>query len=116
MSEIMTYPIDNQPYDLATEEFETEHEHQQYYDDDENLSEVSIIYDEENILENEHSNIDFDLINDMKDAQRLGMTLDELYNMYNEINNHQEEICNYAPEWPFDHSSGYQDEGLEECM
>jgi hypothetical protein len=44
------------------------------------------------------------------------MTLDELYNMYNEINNHQEEICNYAPEWPFDQSNGYQDEGLEECM
>ena len=116
MNEIMTYPIDNQPYDLASEEFETEYENEQYYNDEDNLSEVSNIYDEESILENEHSNIDFDMIDDMKEADRLGMTLEELYKMYDEINNFQEDIRDYAPEWPFDHSSGYQDEGLEECM
>lgn len=55
------------------------------------------------------------MIDDMKEADRLGMTLEELYKMYDEINNFQEDIRYYAPEWPFDHSGGYQDEGIEEC-
>lgn len=106
----MIYSFANEPYDLACEEFHSDNE------SDDELSVISYVYEEDDILENEHSNIDFDMIDDMKEADRLDMTLEELYKMYDEINNFQEDIRDYAPEWPFDHSSGYQDEGLEECM
>ena len=106
----MIYSFANEPYDLACEEFHSDNE------SDDELSVISYVYEEDDILENEHSNIDFDMIDDMKEADRLGMTLEELYKMYDEINNFQEDIRDYAPEWPFDNSSGYQDEGLEECM
>ena len=106
----MIYSFANEPYDLACEEFHSDNE------SDDELSVISYVYEEDDILENEHSNIDFDMIDDMKEADRLGMTLEELYKMYHEINNFQEDIRDYAPEWPFDNSSGYQDEGLEECM
>ena len=109
MNEIMIYSFANEPYDLACEEFNSDNE------SDDELSMVSYVYEEDDILEYECSNIETDMIDDMKDADRLGMTLEELYKMYDEINNFQEDIRDYAPEWPFDRSGGYQDEGIEEC-
>ena len=88
----MIYSFANEPYDLACEEFHSDNE------SDDELSVISYVYEEDDILENEHSNIDFDMIDDMKEADRLGMTLEELYKMYDEINNFQEDIRDYAPE------------------
>ena len=77
----MIYSFANEPYDLASEEFHSDNE------SDDELSMVSYVYQEDDILEYECSNIEVDMVDDMKEADRLGMTLEELYNMYQEINN-----------------------------
>lgn len=53
--------------------------------------------------------------NDIQEAKRLGMSLEDLFKMYQEINKY---VCNEpedTSEWPFDYNDlGYYDEGMEE--
>jgi len=53
--------------------------------------------------------------NDIQEAKRLGMSVEDLFKMYQEINNY---VCNEpedTSEWPFDYNDlGYYDEGMEE--
>ena len=52
--------------------------------------------------------------NDVAEAKRIGMTIEELFKMYQEINNYVSNEPEYMPEWPFDYGLGYSDEGMEE--
>ena len=52
--------------------------------------------------------------NDVAEAKRIGMTVEELFKMYQEINNYVSNEPEYMPEWPFDYGLGYSDEGIEE--
>ena len=55
---------------------------------------------------------------DIKEAERFGVTVQELFKIYEEINNYDqyEPYCNCEewPKWPY--GGGYEDEGLEESM
>jgi hypothetical protein len=54
---------------------------------------------------------------DIKQAKDLGMTVEDMFKMFEEINNYESDEPDYSPEypeWPFDRNSGYCDEGFEE--
>ena len=82
------YEVKNDIVDIVTEEF---------IDEDNELPEICS-YDD----------------NDIKHAKDLGMTVEDMFEMYEEINNYESDEPEYAPEWPFDRNSGYCDEGFEE--
>ena len=45
------------------------------------------------------------------------MTVEDMFKMFEEINNYESDEPDYSPEypeWPFDRNSGYCDEGFEE--
>ena len=54
--------------------------------------------------------------NDVIEAKRLGMSVEDMFKMYEEINNYISNEPEYTPEWPFDYGLGYCDEGLEESF
>lgn len=54
--------------------------------------------------------------NDVIEAKRLGMTVEDMFKMYEEINNYVSNEPEYIQEWPFDYGLGYSDEGLEESL
>ena len=54
--------------------------------------------------------------NDVLEAKRLGMSVEDMFKMYQEINNYISNEPEYTPEWPFDYGLGYSDEGLEESF
>jgi hypothetical protein len=57
------------------------------------------------------------MLEDKREATKLGMTVEEMYNMYNEINNISDEDSGYYPEWPIDYLiDNYMDECSEESM
>ena len=98
----------------------------EFDDDDDMLSEVSTVcYDETDHMEWDGSktlgigevcpfNSD-----DFKEAHRLGMSVCDMFKMYDEINNHVDEDDyknNCPPEWPLhlDVRGTYEDEGFDE--
>lgn len=54
---------------------------------------------------------------EIRQAEQFGVSVDELFKIYEEINNYEpdEPSCN-CEEWPIWNSQGYEDEGLEESM
>ena len=57
------------------------------------------------------------IIDDIVEAAALGMTVDEMYAMYDEINNHDFNNSNDDyEEWPYCLNNMYTDEGNEESM
>ena len=94
------------------------------YDDDDMLSEVSTVcYDETDHMEWDGSKtIGIGEVcpfnsEDIKEANRLGMSVCEMFKMYDEINNHVDEDDyknNCPPEWPLHLNMGgtYEDEGF----
>jgi len=94
------------------------------YDDDDMLSEVSTVcYDETDQMEWDGSKtIGIGEVcpfnsEDVKEAHRLGMSVSEMFKMYEEINNHIDEDDyknNFPPEWPLhlNMRGTYEDEGF----
>jgi len=54
--------------------------------------------------------------NDVIEAKRLGMSVEDMFKMYQEINDYVSNEPEYSPEWPFNYGLGYTDEGLEESF
>ena len=54
--------------------------------------------------------------NDVIEAKRLGMSVEDMFKMYEEINNYISNEPEYTPEWPSDYGLGYCDEGMEESF
>ena len=54
---------------------------------------------------------------DIREAQQFGVSVEELFKIYEEINNYDDEYdhCN-CQEWPNWTDGGYEDEGLAESM
>ena len=58
-----------------------------------------------------------DIVDDIVMADSFDMTIDEMYTMFDEINNREEEQDEECEEWPFSFSYGnYVDECSEESM
>ncbi len=75
---------------------------------------ISIIASElDNIIENIIIYTD----DEIKQAEQFGVSVEELFKIYEEINNYEpdEPSCN-CEEWPIWNGQGYEDEGLEESM
>ena len=54
---------------------------------------------------------------EIKEAQQFGVTVEELFKIYEEINNYEpDEPSSNCEEWPVLGWNGYEDEGLEESM
>ena len=94
------------------------------------ISQVEILKDDEDIdttacvcgdISESDNSIESIIIyteDDIEEAKRLGMSVEEMFEMYDEINNFEtdEPECN-CEEWPnFGSNNGYEDEGLEESM
>jgi len=94
------------------------------YDDDDMLSEVSsVCYDETDHMEwDGNKTIGIGKVcpfnsEDVKEAHRLGMSVCDMFKMYEKINNHVDEDDyknNCPPEWPLhlNLSGTYEDEGF----
>ena len=93
------YSVDNDVVDVISDEFYSSSSESEDELENKNVSSEISPYDEEDILE----------------AKRLGMSLEDMFIMYQEINNCVSDEPEYTPEWPFDYyQSGYCDEGTEE--
>ena len=96
------YDIDNDAVDIISDELSCsscESNENEIEETKSNLSEISP-YDNNDVLE----------------AKRLGMSVEDMFKMYQEINNYISNEPEYTPEWPFDYGLGYSDEGMEESI
>ena len=91
------HEVKNDVVDIVTDEFSDNEEDEIDSTVETSLSEISP-YDE----------------NDIKEAKALGMTVEDMFKMYQEINNYESDEPDYSPEWPFDNRNNYCDEGFEE--
>jgi hypothetical protein len=101
-SSFQLYDIDNDAVDIISDELSCsscESNENEIEETKSNLSEISP-YDNNDVLE----------------AKRLGMSVEDMFKMYQEINNYISNEPEYTPEWPFDYGLGYSDEGLEESF
>ena len=101
-SSLQLYDIDNDAVDIISDELSCsscESNENEIEETKSNLSEISP-YDNNDVLE----------------AKRLGMSVEDMFKMYQEINNYISNEPEYTPEWPFDYGLGYSDEGLEESF
>jgi hypothetical protein len=101
-SSFQLYDIDNDAVDIISNELSCsscESNENEIEETKSNLSEISP-YDNNDVLE----------------AKRLGMSVEDMFKMYQEINNYISNEPEYTPEWPFDYGLGYSDEGLEESF
>ena len=101
-SSLQLYDIDNDAVDIISDELSCsscESYENEIEETKSNLSEISP-YDNNDVLE----------------AKRLGMSVEDMFKMYQEINNYISNEPEYTPEWPFDYGLGYSDEGLEESF
>jgi len=99
---LQLYDIDNDAVDIISDELSCsscESNENEIEETKSNLSEISP-YDNNDVLE----------------AKRLGMSVEDMFKMYQEINNYISNEPEYTPEWPFDYGLGYSDEGLEESF
>tara|TARA_A100001015_G_scaffold311076_1_gene413600 strand:- start:1682 stop:1984 length:303 start_codon:yes stop_codon:yes gene_type:complete len=78
------------------------------------LSEVSSLCDEEE--EDELEKVLYYCEEDVKEAKRLGMDVEEMLKMYEFINSQVDDEQHYCEEWPSIINSYYEDEGMEESM
>ena len=101
-SSFQLYDIDNDAVDIISDELSCsscESNENEIEETKSNLSEISP-YDNNDVLE----------------AKRLGMSVEDMFKMYQEINNYISNEPEYTPEWPFDYGLGYSDEGMEESI
>tara|TARA_E500000178_G_scaffold223038_1_gene219996 strand:- start:755 stop:1090 length:336 start_codon:yes stop_codon:yes gene_type:complete len=96
------YDIDNDAVDIVSDE----------------LSCSSCDSNENEIIKNKSNLSDISPYdnNDVIEAKRLGMSVEDMFKMYQEINDYVSNEPEYTPEWPFDCGLGYSDEGLEESF
>jgi|TARA_E500000178_G_scaffold347795_1_gene401665 hypothetical protein len=93
------YEVKNDIVDIVTDEFSDNE------DEDEEVN---------SIIETTLSEIYPYDDKDIKEARDLGMTVEDMFKMYQEINNYESDESDYLPEWPFDNRDVYCDEGFEE--
>ena len=95
--QIVLHTIENSNVDIVSDEFSSSES-----EIEENTYEEILPYDNEDIAE----------------AKRLGMSVEDLFKMYQEMNSYMNNYISnepeYTPEWPFDYGLGYCDEGMEE--
>ncbi len=90
--------------------------------DNEEIDTNACIVSDVSTIETDIEDIDDDFIiytdDDVKTAKYFGVSVEELFKIYEEINNYEpdEPECN-CEEWPvWGCDGGYEDEGLEESM
>ena len=101
-SSFQLYDIDNDAVDIISDELSCSSCESNENETEETKSNLSVISPYDN--------------NDILEAKRLGMSVEDMFKMYQEINNYISNEPEYTPEWPFDYGLGYSDEGLEESF
>jgi len=99
MDQIVLHTIVNSNVDIISDEFSSSESENE--ENEESINSDILPYDDEDILE----------------AKRLGMTVADMFKMYQEINNYEIDEHENCHEWPFNYDNvGYYDEGMEESF